>query len=199
MLSLDCTGYTGTFAGSGEHQLNIYGSVKFVSGMTFSSFAPILSMRASSGTVTIESGGKIISRVVFLFAATYRLVDKMRISLSSTSASPLLRYNTSAVFDANGQEVELTGAINYFSTDYAFTGTSAFYKLTKTGTAATNNMLSLDKNIEVTDTFTVNGNSAINRILVQSDTLGTQRTITAANVTITNADFRDIKGAGAGS
>jgi hypothetical protein len=45
----------------------------------------------------------------------------------------------------------------------------------------------------------VNGNSATNRVLVFSGTLGTPRTITAANVSVTNADFRDITGAGAGN
>jgi len=48
-------------------------------------------------------------------------------------------------------------------------------------------------------TLTINWNSSINRILVQSDTKWTARTLTAATVTITNADFQDITGAGAGS
>jgi hypothetical protein len=53
--------------------------------------------------------------------------------------------------------------------------------------------------LTVTNNLVINGNSGVNRLLVKSDTLGTQRTITAATVSITNADFQDIKGAGAGS
>jgi hypothetical protein len=49
-----------------------------------------------------------------------------------------------------------------------------------------------------TSTFTITGTGA-NQIGVRSDTFGTQRTITAATVSITNGNFLDIIGAGAGS
>lgn len=74
-----------------------------------------------------------------------------------------------------------------------------FYDLTVTGASVANGYLILYSNITISNNLIINGNSAINRLLVKSDILGTQRTITAATVTVTNADFRDIKGAGAGS
>lgn len=50
----------------------------------------------------------------------------------------------------------------------------------------------------ITGTFTDTGNSDRYRLLTCSDTPGTARTITAANVSAQYADFRDITGAGAG-
>lgn len=51
----------------------------------------------------------------------------------------------------------------------------------------------------IAGTLTINGNSATNRILVLSSVVGTARTLTAATVSVTNTDFQDITGAGAGS
>lgn len=74
--------------------------------------------------------------------------------------------------------------------------------LTRTGTAAKTDSFSIGANnnntVIVTGTLTLNSNSDINRLLVQSNVVGTPRTITAANVVITNTvDFMDITGAGA--
>ncbi len=52
-------------------------------------------------------------------------------------------------------------------------------------------------NQTVTGTLTGNGTTIIRRNFFYSDTMGTPRTITAATVSFTNADFRDIVGAGA--
>ena len=87
------------------------------------------------------------------------------------------------------------GTISITTTD----GTLTFANVTRTGTAAKADTFIIGKDFTVTGTFTVNGNSSVNRVLVQSISLGTARTITAATVVVTNADFRDITGAGAGS
>lgn len=55
----------------------------------------------------------------------------------------------------------------------------------------------LAANITCSGTFNPAGNSAINRMLLVSNALGTPRTITAATVTGSNTDFMDITGAGA--
>lgn len=49
----------------------------------------------------------------------------------------------------------------------------------------------------ITGTLSIDGNSATNRISVFSSTLGTPVVITAAAVSLSNADFEDITGAGA--
>lgn len=85
--------------------------------------------------------------------------------------------------------ISITGA-NTFGTLTLSCGSG-----TKTQTAG----YSLSANQTVTGTFTSNGNTALLRNFVYSDTLGTPRTITAATVVATHTDFRDITGAGSGS
>lgn len=71
---------------------------------------------------------------------------------------------------------------------------------TRTGTAVkTDGLLLVGGNTTVTGTFTCDGNSAINRMIIYSSVVGSARTITAAAVSITNTDFIDITGAGAAS
>ena len=78
------------------------------------------------------------------------------------------------------------------------TGATTFYNLIFTGTAAITAQLLLNSNITITNLLTITGNNATNyRLLVSSDTIGTQRTITAASISASNCDFRDIKLAGA--
>ena len=79
-------------------------------------------------------------------------------------------------------------------------GTNSFHNFSFTGGASKVRTFSLGANQTISGTFTVNGNSAINRILLKSDVLGTARTITAATVSGgSGVDFQDIIGAGAGS
>jgi hypothetical protein len=54
-------------------------------------------------------------------------------------------------------------------------------------------------NQTITGTFTANGGAYNQRIFIQSGTLGTPYTITAATVSASYCDFRDITGAGAGT
>lgn len=76
---------------------------------------------------------------------------------------------------------------------------NTFANLTRTGTTTKTCALSISANQTITGTLTINGNSATNRVLIQSSTVGTSHTLTAATVVVTNADFMDITGAGAGS
>ena len=72
--------------------------------------------------------------------------------------------------------------------------------LTRTGTAVKTDAFRINAastSFTVAGTFTATGNSATNRLLVYFETLGTARTITAAAVSLTNVDFRDITAAGA--
>ena len=57
----------------------------------------------------------------------------------------------------------------------------------------------LSGNQTVTGTFSAIGYASTERVAIKSSVFGTQRTITAASVSISNADFQDIIGAGAGS
>jgi len=81
------------------------------------------------------------------------------------------------------------------------TGANTFSNFTITGhTSVTSNTAhTLGANITVTGTFTVTAVSERRRVFVRSDTTGTQRTITAAAISLQYIQFKDIVGAGAAS
>lgn len=91
-----------------------------------------------------------------------------------------------------GETIVLTGTSNQID------GTT-YTNVTRTGTAAKTDVFTIRASISVAGTFTVTGQSSINRIIMSSSTVGTARTITAATVVCSNTDFQDIIGAGAGS
>ena len=187
-LDLDFAGFTGTFTGISA--LNVYGSIALVSGMTYS-YSGNFTMRATSGTKTITSAGKTFSGVsIDGVGGTFQLADKLTLN------GNLARAN--GTFSANGQDVELNGSSTQGITA-SFTGSNSFYNLIRTGGANKTSGLRLSDAITCTNTFTANGNSATNRLLIDSSVKGTARTITAATVSCTNVDLQDITGAGAGS
>lgn len=95
-------------------------------------------------------------------------------------------------------DVEMTGTSHLISTS-SVASYWTFHDLTRTGTASKYCDLEFNYSPTITGTFTVNGNSATNRMLVHSYTEGTYITITAATVSASNVDFLDIQGAGAAS
>lgn len=126
---------------------------------------------------------------------------------------------TNLTLSAASSTITLTGATTTFSAGNAGFGygsiiisgsgickagggaSTSCVNFTRTGTAAKTDYLyiSTGTNMTCSGTFTCNGNSSINRVLVQGETIGTARTITAATWSVTNTDFQDITGAGAGS
>jgi hypothetical protein len=78
-------------------------------------------------------------------------------------------------------------------------GANTFTTLTTSNGSNNTSFYSLAANQTVSGTWTANGNSVINRVLIRSSVKGTARTITAGTVTVTNIDLQDITGAGAGS
>ena len=190
--NLDATGFTGTLTPGAT--MTVAGTVfKLVAGMTLGSQGggTVIDFTATSGTVAITSAGKVFTSGIRVGnsggSATYQLQDGLTMGGTLTRAG--------GTFDANGQTVTMTG-LNQM-VNGTFTGTSAFFNLIRTGTASKVETFTLIGNIEVTGTLTINGDSAINRVQVLSSVFGTQRTITAAAVSVSNADFRDIVGAGA--
>ena len=94
---------------------------------------------------------------------------------------------------------KIYGTVNLIGTASTVSGTNTFTNLIRTGTAVKTDTMTLAANQIVTGTLTLNGNSSTNRIMIQSNTKGTSRTITAASVSVSNADFQDITGTGTGS
>lgn len=182
---------------AGNSGLNIYGSLNFSGGtaQVTNNFTGAITMKQASGTQDMTFNGVPI-KGHFAFSAsstTFRLLDGLTMAGSGKNLT-----RASGTFNANSQTVTMAGS-GTNGINGGFTGSSSFYNLTITGSAVKTDVINFNDNITITGTLTINGNSAINRILITSDTFKTARTITAATVSVTNADFRDITGAGAGS
>ncbi len=106
-----------------------------------------------------------------------------------------------AYFLGDGQtyyDVEISG-VNVHTGKLEIQGTNTFHNLTITGGAKATEHIEVYDNQVVTGTLTMNGNAPNYRLLVESDTLHTPRTLTATTVVSSCTDFRDITGAGAGN
>ncbi len=93
-----------------------------------------------------------------------------------------------------GSTLTTLGAINLNGTAHTVSGAFTCSILTRNGTAAKTDTVTFTSGTTVTcTTCAMIGNSAVNRLLVQSSILGTAATITATNWTGTlNADIMDI-------
>lgn len=124
-------------------------------------------------------------------------------TLSAASSTITLSLTvTSYPFNGGGLTYGTVTATALTTGTNTISGANTFGTLTLSMAGSTKGKTagySLSANQTVTGTFTAAGNSAILRNFIYSDTMGTARTITAATVTVTNTDFRDITGAGAGS
>jgi hypothetical protein len=187
--SLNCTGYVGVLTHNSSVTITIDSqdasgnALLMVSGMTYTRQSSVGFTFTGAGTNKITTGGKVLNNITFNNSGdTFQLQDGLNMAGSLT--------NTAGTFDPNGQTVTMSGGIQTITPTAAL----SFYNLTRTGTAAKTDSLILAGNITVTNTFTLTGDSAINRLLVASNILGTARTITNTSVTETwsNVDFRDI-------
>lgn len=141
-----------------------------------------------TGTFTTTGQALNVSGATALFVAG------MTITGSSTSAITV--SGAGATFTGGGKSfpgtVLLTG-----SGVATVAGTNTFVNLTRTGTGVKTDALTVSTTQVVTGTLTVGGNTTqgVNRLLVNSNTRGVQRTITmtgAAVVISGDVDFQDI-------
>ena len=120
----------------------------------------------------------------------------MTLSAGSSTISDL-HTNSNGTF-AGGGLTYGTYTCSVSSGVMTMTGANTFGTLTLSGGVTTGSH-QLGANQTVTGTFNSNGSSLTARCYVRSTVKGTARTITAATVSCTYADFQDITGAGAGS
>jgi len=137
------------------------------------------------------------------------------VSLRFTTA---LNFTTSTnlTFDAGTSTIDLTQAsFNFYGGGQTFyilslsgttanssgliTGTNTFTTLTITTPATAIRRIAFGNNQTVTGTLTAGAaNTAIRRVCLRSDTVGTQRTLTVATLAaLADVDFQDINAAGA--
>jgi hypothetical protein len=150
------------------------------------------------GAFTLTLGSSTVS-ITNNFVATSATAPTMTVSAGTST----ITLSAGSQFGFEGQTLTWYNvAFSASSATVQVFGINTFNNLTFTATAVTG-----VQNITFTGNQTINGTlalgggtSAIQRLQVISNVLGTARTITAATVTgMSDVDFRDITGAGAGS
>jgi hypothetical protein len=151
---------------------------------------------SNSNTRTLTMAASAIS----LFS-TAPLITNVVAGLTISPNAATITFTSSTTASAGGG-----GTLNYNGASFVYNGGGTFnwqmgastvQNLTITGGANKTGSCTFLSNPTITGTFTVTGNSAVNRVLVTSTAVGTARTLTAAAVFLTNVDFMDITGVGA--
>ena len=220
-LSSSSTGLTFTTNGvtlaSGITVNGVNCSWSLGSALTLSSVAVSVtngSLNLATYNLTADSIGSNTanSRTINLGTGTITLSGSAGFNLGTTEtnrANLTLTASTSQLNLSSGGAVALSGNNQTFN-NVSFTNASA-HTLTINGSNSYNNLsftgitsaagfknISVTGNQTVTGTLTCSaGTDATMRHFIQSNTFGTTRTITAAAVSLTDVDFRDITIAGA--
>jgi len=149
----------------------------------------------ATSVTTAGAGTKVLTLGASAISATWNMAATTGLTLSAASSTITHTGSNSGTFVGGGLTYGAVILSNAISTTVS--GANTFASLSRTATAIKTCDLTLAADQVVSGTLTIAGNSAINRLLVTSDTLGTTRTITAATVTASYVDLRDITGAGA--
>ena len=122
-LNLDCTGFTGTLAGTSTPNLQCYGNLTFSSGMTYSTASsPTITMLATTTGKTVTTAGKTLWNITFNgFGGAWTLQDEIVNSENITVTAGTFNTNN---FNIKSSNIRSTGgsprAINLgSSTAYA--------------------------------------------------------------------------------
>lgn len=189
-LNFDTTGSTiGTIAGSFT-TLNVYGNMVLKSGLSFSKTGTI-NFLATSGTKTITSNGVNIYSAIVLNGSggTFQLADDLYIRENFT--------RTAGTFDPNSKTVYLNGLSTYQALRNL-----TFYNLTANCSGSSNRLGIYygSQGVTVTNILSINGISATNRLLVQSDYIENIATLTVnGSISASYVDFQNIAAAGSAS
>jgi len=146
-LSINFTGFTGTFASSGATTISANGNITFGSGMTITSTANL----SVNATATITSNGKIWTGNLNIGATiTITLVGNWTVaSLSSGGSNAIL----------NGNSLNVLGSITM--TQNMASGTTNI-NLTGTGTWSGSGTIKNNLTINTSGTITISGSVAFN-------------------------------------
>lgn len=173
----------------------INGSINFstynvTAGQIFSSYDHSRTINLSSGTFTSAASTPI----------NFGTTETARANLTVTAGTSQINcsFSSPTLFGNNQTFYNVSFTATSAGT-VTLNGANSFNNLSFTGiTAAGLKNISLSANQTVTGTLTFSaGTDATMRHFVQSNTIGTTRTITAAAVSMTDVDFRDITIAGA--
>ncbi len=213
--STSATQQTLTFGGKSTSQLQFATAGNWIFSDAWTGLATNTVLTHTAGTVN-TNGQTITCGVLSSSNSNVRTLTLGASSVTCTSAGASWTFATSTnlTFNANTSTVTLNGAsITFNGGGMAFNnlivsgsgaaiitgGGTTVVNLTRTGTAVKTDSMQLNTDYIISGTFTVTGNSATNRLIVLTNTVGVSRTITAAVTSLTNVDFMDITGAGAAS
>jgi hypothetical protein len=246
--SLNCTGFTGTIAGTAA--ITVAGSITLNSVMGYShtgtatitgtgtlitagkSFSG-LTVNGSGITVTLgdalitgtraitvstgtfdTAGYNVTAGSISSSAATVRAINLNASTVTLSQATAIVfTTSTNLTFNAGTSQINVSattptldgGSQTFYNVSFTsalvglrtLTGANTFNNLTLNTGAVGLSQLSIDSDQTVNGTLTCAGSSSTFRGFVLSSTFGTARTITAAAVSATDCDFRDITIAGA--
>jgi hypothetical protein len=151
----------------------------------FSSYSNVRTINLGSSTVNLSTTANAIDFTTSTNLTFNRGTSQINLSESTTTLNGggVTFYNVSFT-SANAGGRTIAGA-------------NTFNNLTLNASASGMSQLSIAANQTVSGTLTCAGSSSTQRAFVRSDIIGTARTITAAAVSATDCDFRDITIAGA--
>lgn len=151
---------------------------------------------SGAGTRTLTLGAA--SLTLSIGGTGFRFIDFSGANFTfNANTSTITGIGSRASFRGGGKTFNNVVINTSSAADGLFDDANTFANLTYTG--GTLSGLQFNANQTITGTLTLTGSSVSARPLFQSDTIGTARTLTAAVVALTDVDFTDITGAGAGS
>ena len=158
-------------------------------GSLASTGSNVRTISLGASTVTLSTNGTNISCAtttnLTLNAGTSQINcsgQSTNIQLANSAGSPVTLYNV-ATTSTNNASITIEGPIT-------------FNNLTITPRSSGILPVSFSANQTINGTLTCAGASAVRRVFLRSDTVGTQRTLTAAAISANDCDFRDIVLAG---
>ena len=219
--------YSGTLTFSGRNTQTITSAGRVMFGaITVDSYGGTVqladALNIGSNALTVTNGtfdtknynvvaGQLSSsnsnvRTITLGSSTVTLSGSVNPIVFTTSTNLTFNAGTSSISTQTGLATIAGGGqifynvsfTNTTSTTYTITGANTFNTLTLPAPASAGLIqLALAANQTITGTLTIAGATAVRRIFVRSDTLGTTRTLTVGTISVANCDFRDITIAGA--
>lgn len=179
-------------ANFGTSQINVSAGT-FDTGNYSVTASGITSNSTSSRTLTFGS-----SAITVTAQANPWLIGGSAPTITANTAVVTMTGNTNGVAMGSVNYNGLSLVFNNQSTQaVVFTGHFTVRSITFTGSATKLGGASFAGNVVCTDSFVVNGNSAVNRFIVSSSQAGNTISINAPSVTLSNVDFMDINATGA--
>lgn len=195
------TGFTGTVLYGSGYSFTASGTVALTQG-TLNTNGQTCTWGIFAGT-----GSGSIARTLTLGASSITITSNTTTGWLTNSTNFTLNAGTSTITlgTSSNANVSFNSALTYNNivvvgnVTQNLVGAFTCANMTINCIASKTNIVTFANSFTVTGTFTATGNSTTNRILVSSSVIGTQTTITAASVSLSNVDFMDIQGSGTAS